>query len=490
MKAKFTSLKTQTTAGQNESITCEKTELLPGRKPVWALLMRLLWAALLVLPAFGSQAGVVLTILYSFTGGNDGARPEAGLVQGSDGNFYGTAFLGGSGGPDGTEGTVFKINTNGALTNLYSFTGYNDGGQPEAGLVQGSDGNFYGTTLKGGTNYQGTVFKISTNRALTSLYSFTDGNDGAQPYAGLVQGSDGNFYGTTSSAGTNGLGTVFKINTNGALTTLHSFNGTNDGGGPKAGLVQGSDGNFYGTTYGGGTNGYGTVFKISTNGALTTLYSFNDTNDGGFLYAGLVQGRDGNFYGTTSEGGTNGYGTVFKISTNGALTSLYSFTGPDGYLPTAGLVQGSDGNFYGTTSTGGTNGGYGTVFKISTNGVLTSLYSFSGMSSDGAVPEAGLVQGRDGSFYGTTWSGGTNFQGTVFRLTVTPEPPELTIIPSGANVILSWPANATGFTLEFATNLVSPAVWNTNLLAPIAINGTNTVTNAISGTQRFYRLSQ
>ena len=247
---------------------------------------------------------------------------------------------------------MFKISPNGALTSLYSFTGGNDGADPDAGLVQGSDGNFYGTTYDGGTNGgYGTVFKISTNGALTSLYSFTGGNDGADPNAGLVQGSDGNFYGTTYSGGTNDSGTVFKISTNGALTSLYSFTDGNDGAYPYAGLVQGSDGNFYGTTDGGGTNGgYGTVFKISTNGALTSLYSFTGGNDGAYPEAGLVQGSDGNFYGTTMRRYGYGHGTVFKISTNGALTSLYSFTGGnDGASPQAGLVQGSDGNFYGTT---------------------------------------------------------------------------------------------------------------------------------------------
>src|SRR5208337_2279987 len=160
---------------------------------ILALLMRLLLAAVLVLPAFGAQAGVVFTNFYSFTGGNDGGYPYAGLVQGSDGNFYGTTSGGGTNG----DGTVFQISTNRALTSLYAFTSGNDGGEPYAGLVQGSDGNFYSTTSGGGTNGDGTVFKISTNRALTSLYSFTLGNDGGYPDAGLVQGSDGNFYGTT-----------------------------------------------------------------------------------------------------------------------------------------------------------------------------------------------------------------------------------------------------------------------------------------------------
>jgi uncharacterized repeat protein (TIGR03803 family) len=378
---------------------------------------------------------------------------------------------------------------------LHFFSGgTNDGAHPLAAPVQGSDGNFYGTTRDGGTYGGGTVFKITTNGAYTSLYSFSGTNDGALPYGGLVQGSDGNFYGTTPGGGTNGAihwGTVFKISTNGALITLFSFDWF-DGASPYAGLVQGRDGSFYGTTSEGNTiGGYGTVFKISTNGALTSLYSFRGTNDGALPSGGLVQGSDGNFYGTTERGGTNDFGTVFKISTNGAYNRLYSFTGGnDGGGPN-GLVQGSDGNFYGTTERGGANNS-GTVFKMTSSGALTILYSFTG-GNGGANPwaglvRAGLVQGIDGSFYGTTYSGGQGSAGTVFRLTVVPDSPQLTITPTGANVILAWPTNSTGYTLESTTNLVSPA-WTTNSLAPVVVNGQNTVTNPISGTQQFFRLS-
>jgi uncharacterized repeat protein (TIGR03803 family) len=472
-------MKTLLTTLHNGSKTCKKPEPLPGRKPVLALLLRLLIATALVLPAIGVQAGVVFTSLYSFTGTNDGATPYAELVQGSDGYFYGTTEGGGTNG----LGTVFKIGANGELTSLYSFTGTNDGAYPEAGLVQGSDGSFYGTTEFGGTSSAGTVFQISTNGAFTSLCSFgATWGVGANPVAGLVQGSGGNFYGTTEEGG-GGYGTVFKISTNGVLTSLYDFiSGGSDGVHPYAGLVQGSDGNFYGTTREGGTyGGYGTVFKISTNGVLTTLHFFGH-GDGVWPQAGLVLGSDGYFYGTT-EGAVGGYGTVFKISTNGVLTTLRSIVGTQ---LKAELVQGSDGKFYGTTYGGGTSNA-GTVFQISTNGAFTSLYSFTG-GTDGAYPEAGLVQGSDGSFYGTTQNGGTNNLGTVFRLTILP--PQLTITVSGANVILSWPTNATGFTLEFVTNLVSPTVWNTNSTAQFVINGQNVVTNPISGTQMFFRLMQ
>ena len=420
-----------------------------------------------------------LTTLHLFTGGNDGGSPYAGLVQGSDGCFYGTTI----GNPN--WGTVFRISTNGVLTSLHSFTGGNDGGYPSAALVQGRDGYFYGTTSGGGTNGQGTVFQISTNGALTSFYSFTGGTDGASPN-GLVQGRDGNFYGTT------GRNNVFRISTNGVLTNLYSFTGGTDGAFPKAALAQGSDGYFYGTTLQGGTNNMGTVFRISTNGVLTSLHSFTGGNDGGYPSAALVQGRDGYFYGTTSTGGNtnfngmHGLGTLFKISTNGALTSLYSFTGGNNNYDPNGLVQGSDGYFYGTTAQGG-QWGAGTVFQISTNGALTSLYSF--IVNDGTDPVAGLVEGSDGSFYGTTYYGGVGLAGTVFRLTIVPQP-QLTIIPSGPYMILTWPTNYAGFTLQSTTNLGLLAVWSTNFSPPIVVNGKNTVTNRITGSQQFFRLSQ
>jgi uncharacterized repeat protein (TIGR03803 family) len=378
----------------------------------------------LTLPVFRAQAAAVLTTLHSFQVFSNGENPMAGLVQGSDGNFYGTTVFGGTNG----YGTVFQISTNGALITLYSFTGGSDGRTPgDAGLVQGSDGNFYGTTVGGGTNNWGTVFKISAGGTLTTLYSFTGyPNDGAGPRAGLVQGSDGFFYGTTSAGGTNDQGTVFKIATNGTLTILYSFpggsgTGGTGGGGPN-GLVQGSDGFLYGTTGWGGTYNDGTVFKITINGTLTSLYSFTGGTDGAAPAAGLVAGSDGFLYGTTGWGGAYGsggagYGTVFKISTKGAFTSLYSFAGGnDGANPYAGLAQGSDGNLYGTTFGGGGTHGHGTVFQISTNGILTGLYSFT-RGSDGAGPN-GLVQGSDGNFYGTTGGGGTSNVGTVFRLSI------------------------------------------------------------------------
>jgi uncharacterized repeat protein (TIGR03803 family) len=373
----------------------------------------LLWAtAAMALPA------QTFTSLLSFDG-RDGGNPNAGLVQGTDGNFYGTTY----------DNTVFKITPSGTLTTLHTFH-TTDGANPYASLILGTNGNFYGTTNTGGANGSGTVFSITAGGKLKTLHSF-NGTDGASPFAGVVQGTDGNFYGTTLYGGTKcggTCGTVFKITPSGKLKTLHNFTDGADGAVPYAGLVQGTDGKFYGTTeQGGGTTGSGTVFSITASGKLTTLYTFcSQTNctDGRWPRGTMVQGTDGNFYGTTYYGGTNGsYGTVFNITPGGTLTTLHSFDFfTDGADPNAGVVEGTDGNFYGTTDQGGVNGSgdYGTAFSITPSGTLATLYSFCSQSNctDGAAP-SGLVQGTDGNFYGTTANGGTNGgYGTVFALSV------------------------------------------------------------------------
>jgi len=372
-------------------------------------------ALVLCAAAVVASPATTFTTLVSFDGTN-GEFPEyAPLVQGLHGNLYGTTAYGGANG----EGTVFKITPGGTLTTLHSFDS-TDGEYPYAGLVQATSGNFHGTTSGGGANGYGTVFKITPGGTLTTLHSF-DSADGAYPYAGLVQATNGNFYGTTSGGGANGYGTVFKITPEGTLTTLYSFcaqPNCTDGATPYATLVQATNGNFYGTTEIGGANGYGTVFKITARGTLTTLYSFcaqPNCSDGATPYAGLVQATNGNFYGTTFNGGADGYGTVFKITPRGMLTRLRSFDGTDGASPIAGLVQATDGNFYGTTEIGKPNG-EGTVFEITARGTLTTLHSFAG--ADGAFPFAGLAQGTNGNFYGTAYEGGTANDGTVFSLSV------------------------------------------------------------------------
>lgn len=297
---------------------------------------------------------------------------------------------------------------------IYTFT--NALTRPSATLALGPDGSFCGTTWGGGTDFLGTVFQITTNGTQATLASFAYTN-GAHLFSKLTLGPDGSFYGTTFVGGGSSNGTVFQITTNGTLTTLYSFspfNNTNaDGADPVVGLALGPDGNLYGATEYGGSGGLGTVFQFNTNGTLATLASFAFTN-GSRGVTDLTLGPDGSFYGGTGFGGSSSNGTLYRITTNGALTTLASFAYTNGASPSGGLAFGPDGNLYGTTLEGGSNGN-GTVFRITTNGALTVLVNFN--NTNGASPRAMLSLGPDGCFYGTTQAGGTYDDGTVFRVT-------------------------------------------------------------------------
>jgi len=351
------------------------------------------------------------TSLASFNGTN-GANPfYAVLVQGLDGNLYGTTSARGAHG----KGTVFRITPGGKVTTLYSFCAKSrcaDGSTPYGGLALGSDGNFYGMTFTGGSLNAGTIYKITPAGKLTTMHSFAF-SDGYNPYDALVLGSDGNYYGTTTFGGAHLAGNVFKMTPQGVVTNLHSFN-TSDGSEPEAGLIQGTDGNFYGTTYtGGGPGGYGTAFKITSAGVFTSLHSFNDNVDGAAVVPGLVEGNDGNFYGAAS-GGPTGYGTIYSMTPTGTVTVLHNFDVTDGDNANT-LVLGTDGSFYGATIGGGANGD-GVVFQITPSGAYTVLHTFTG--TDGDFIFAGPLQATDGNLYGTTQLGGAKNDGTVFRLGV------------------------------------------------------------------------
>jgi uncharacterized repeat protein (TIGR03803 family) len=369
---------------------------------------------------------VTFTTLANFNFTN-GQWPEGPLVQGTDGNLYGTTFFGGTNG----SGTVFKTTPSGTLTTLYNFCSQPncaDGSNPVDRLVLSTDGNFYGVTGLGGGNAQGTFFRVTPEGVLTTIYnwcSLPNCADGTPEYgqnqgtfvqaAAFIQGKDGYFYGTNSGGGTNGAGTVYKLGPSGTLTTLYTFCTQSlcaDGANPT-GLMQASDGNFYGITI-------GTVFKITPGGTFTTLYSFCAPAFSGFRctdgtspFAPLVQAADGNLYGTTTAGGAGAAcpnffscGTVFKITLAGVLTTVYNFCSQancaDGGSPFAPLVQGTDGNFYGTTSFWGANGG-GTIFRLTQDGVLTTLYNVDNPLGFGGN---GVIQATNGNFYGTVVDGG------------------------------------------------------------------------------------
>jgi uncharacterized repeat protein (TIGR03803 family) len=404
---------------------------------------------ILIAPA---QAGVLFTNLFSF-GGANGIEPQGPLLQASDGNLYGVArettyvMDGGNGGFGFYgHGTFFRITTNGVFTTLASFAAFNDtngyGANPLAGLIEGNDGNFYGTTVYGGKFNAGTVFKVTSNGVLKFLASFAFTN-GCNPQAALLRGPNNILYGTTFAGGPKreihaeppyyyDAGTVFSLNSKGEIKTLFSFNAAN-GLRPCNRLIQGKDGNLYGTTSSGGLqyvvptdngapDGSGTVFKITPDGAMSTLIVFNGCN--GICPSSLIQNSDGSLYGITSFGGAtntanmnesyswqpfSGAGTVFKITPRGKLSTLVVFNGTNGASPNS-FILGKDGNFYGTTAS--------SIFKMTRSGKLTTLYLFTEGSGTWQTYST-LMQGADGNLYGTTSRRGKNQCGSIFRLSFT-----------------------------------------------------------------------
>jgi uncharacterized repeat protein (TIGR03803 family) len=370
--------------------------------------------------AFGgtSNQGVVFkldpagmeSVVYSFTGGADGAMPQGNLVRDSAGNLYGTAYSGGAYG----FGVVFKVDARGNEAALYSFTGTGlDGGDPASGVIRDPTGSFYGATSS-------SVFKLDTRDDLAVLHTFLAGTGGTGPLSGLVLDSVGNLYGTAAGGGTPNFanGVVYKLDPTGAETVLYSFPVAPDGSTPNPGLVHDSAGNLYGTTARGGSYDAGSVFRIDASGHEAVLYSFTGGTDGANPAAGLVRDPTGNFYGTTSSGGGSGLGVVFKLDAHGNETVLHSFGGPDGANPAARLAFDSAGNLYGTTVSGGVNGpmGFpgGVVFKLDKGGNLKVLHAFSG--ADGLNPFGGVVLDPEGNVYGTTVSGGVAGSGVVFKI--------------------------------------------------------------------------
>ena len=383
-----------------------------------------------------SARAQTVTTLYSFSG-FDGASPyQAPLIQGQDGNLYGTTASGGS----ATGGTIFKITTQGVLTTLYNFCTQSncpDGTAPFAGLALADDGNFYGTTLSGGANGWGTVYKVTPDGVLTTLHSFcfeTNCADGASPYGGLVQATDGNLYGTTEQGGPTGRGTVFRITVEGVFTIIHNFcvhyPHCEDGYAPMGTLIQATDGNLYGTTASGGArNQGGTVFSIGRHGAFDYV-ELQDSGAGGGPVGGVLQ-VSGRLYGTTYNSLVKGAGTLFGVDRDKTAKTLYWFCVSedcsDGAIPTAALVQATDGSVYGTTSKGGDLGcmspagnGCGTIFQIAPGRKFVTVHTFE--ASDGSLPNAGLFQATNGILYGVTSSGGDGVEcgiygcGTIYSL--------------------------------------------------------------------------
>ena len=355
------------------------------------------------------SAQTTLSVLYNFNGlqgSSDGRAPNNNLLRTSTGRLFGATQAGG-----GTTGggTVYSLDASGVETVIHSFSGGTDGFEPQSNVTRDSSGNLYGTTSLGGTYDSGIVYKIETSGREVILYTFTGGADGGFPVGGVVRDATGNLYGTTYGGGTNGLGTIYEIDTTGQQTVLHSFDATS-GSDSWATLLRDSHGNLYGT-------GAGAVYKLDVNGNYSVVYSFS-AEDGG-PNQNLLMDAAGNIYGTTYAGGLHQRGTIYKIDPNGNETVLHSFGAKEsGWYPVFGLVQDSAGNLYGVTQQGGVYGagsGDGTVFKFTPKTrTLIILHSFAG--PEGSQPDGGLVRDSAGNLYGTAEVDGAYNGGTVFEL--------------------------------------------------------------------------
>ena len=357
------------------------------------------------------------TVLYGFTGGNDGGFSDAGVIRDSKGNTYGTTNGGGTSG----LGVVFKLNAAGQETVLHTFTRGLEGDQPDlAGVILDSVGNLYGTAAFGGAGGAGVVYKLNPEGDDTVLYAFPGAAEGQYPYnTGVIFGSNGNLYGTTFYGGRKGHGVVYQLDGEGEEEVLYNFDllTASGFGQPIGNVIRDAAGNIYGATFVGQTDvgyGPGVVYKVDTDGNATVLHNFTNGTDGGYPN-GVIRDAKGNLYGTASSGGASGAGVVFKIDPSGNETVLYSFTGgADGGYPYAGLLFGPDGNFYGTTNGGGASNA-GVVFKLDPSGNETVLYTFTG-GADGGYPLAGVIRDSAGNLYGTTNGGGASNAGVVFKL--------------------------------------------------------------------------
>ena len=388
------------------------------------------------LPA--ARAAFSLSTIHTFDPANDGNVTYPPLVQGADGRLYGVNSTGGR----SDNGTVFVLNTGGgSFDTLNTFTQSGQGTTPEGGLVQARDGNFYGTTNAGGANGYGTLYQmVPSTGKLNILSAFTNGDPGGNPVGTLIEGFDGLLYGTAEYGGVDNYGTIFRATPpTGAAVTFATVTGGLAGYYPQSDLIQATDGNFYGTTEQGGTDNIGTFFQVTQAGVYTVLYNFTGGTDGSRPLRGVVQGTDGYFYGVCNEGGTYQGGAIYRIGVSGTtttLTSLYNFApqGGDGSNALGDLVQASDGNFYGTTAGGGVNSD-GTIYGITPSGAYSVLYSFTG-GTDGMSPVAGMIQGNDGRLYGTT-AGQNGSDGTIFAINagfVSPAPVPARLLQTSANV--------------------------------------------------------
>ena len=397
-----------------------KTKVMRKQSFCWTAIFVLVVA--ITLPSANAQT---FKVLHEFNGQSDGALPEGALLQDAAGNFFGTTFAGGAIG----EGTVYKIDSRGAESVLFSFDAFVSGSSPASALIQDQSGNLIGTA-DGGPGGAGIIYKISQQGDQRLLFSFQGGTgrNARVPSGGPIADKGGNIFGTTLFGGNGpcqfGCGSVYRLDTAGTLRVLHNFNGTSDGSKPAGPLVRDTAGNLFGVAKSGGNLncaefpqiGCGTVFKLSK-GVLTVLHTFQGGADGATPQAGLLLDAAGNLFGAAAAGGNGENGLIFKISSTGTYTVLHRFTGRDGKNPNGSLVADAAGNLFGTAQGGGTNA-LGTVFEMSPAGQVTVLHAFTG-GLDGAFPSAGLIRDSAGTLTGTAVKNFliTQFNGDVFQIT-------------------------------------------------------------------------
>ena len=361
-----------------------------------------------------SGSAQTYTVLHTFTGGADGGGPVATPILDARGNLYETTPDGGS------HGLVLKLDSQGKETVLHAFSGSPDGSAPFSSLIRDAQGNLFGTTLVGGRFNLGAVFEITAKGKERVLHSFNGTKDGSNPYASLVRDSAGNLYGTTFTGGAHNAGTVFRLAPSGNFSVLYTFAGGRSGANPYAGLIRDAKGNLYGTaeTAGNvqacGQDGCGVVFRVDPSGRETVLHAFRGGVDGSRPMGGLVRDTEGNLYGTTVAGGSNGLGTIFRVSKAGKNTVLHAFVAEEEVEPSSALVRDAAENLYGTASDGGPSDA-GTVFKLDPSGTFTTLHNFDG-PNDGYFLVAGVWLDSKGTLYGAAQLGGTFGFGTLFEL--------------------------------------------------------------------------
>ncbi|HEV2211232.1 MAG TPA: choice-of-anchor tandem repeat GloVer-containing protein [Verrucomicrobiae bacterium] len=456
--------------------------------------------ALLIFGCTSPAASQVFQELYSFEPfGTNGDGPYGGLIQARDHNYYGTTFYGGA----WDCGTLYKMTTNGVLTIIASFNGTTTDQHPITQLVEANDGSFYGATV-----YPSRIFEATPDGTLTSA-----GGGIGTIMSPILQARDGCLYvvdmgDPAAYAGTDSIydGSISRFNEGGGpgggvyqfARASHPENGYY----PSGGLVQAPDGNFYGVTSEGGAYGYGVAYRLTTNGNYAVLCSFSRgpaLNDAVYPYGRLLLASDGNLYGVAGAYYEDGY--LFRLTTNGVLTTLVRFGTWDaqgqlvwGQTPNAGLIEANDGNFYGTTMYGGDPRfwptGLGTVFRVTPAGVVTTIVSFTetGGPYPGATPHAGLLQASDGNLYGTTANAGSRGAGNIFRIIM--PGPLLSVAAAGAGqVVLSWRTNYQGYGLQSSPDL-QPPNWSPCTNAPVVVGHHYYVTNSLTGPARFFRLQK